>query len=231
MLHCGLIAASLLAFAACSGTEEKKPAPKKAKAQSYDAAAFVDHLSAAAITLNNGGTVTDIGDDVKAIEGYTAKKGKPVMLNIAVLDYSDHSGRSKHAIAPVDGSKSSVLSALNGASYKLKDVRVLSAIITTTPPIKAGSNKDVLQQVLEARQQSILSGSQKVDPLAEAKLDLKLLRAFTSASQRDAAYISADNAKRILAKIAQDGQNKEATEKLAKELEVAEGELRKTLPY
>ena len=55
------------------------------------------------------------------------------------------------------------------------------------------------------------------------------MRFFTEAQQRDAAYICADNIRRMLPAISQ--SDPQAFEQLAKDMETAEVELHQKMPY
>jgi len=237
----GLVCMALLALSACDILYgAKKPAPKQpvkaAKVQVYDAKTFVEHLSIARITLENGGSASDIADDAKVIEAYTKqKKVKSTSLLLAVLEYTGSDGQAKRAIAPVTeggnfGALSNVLTPLNSTSYKLKDVRIVGASVAPGLPVKiSGQDTPAIKQAIDARHQAIAGGAHKIAAAKEASLQLKLVRFFMGAQQRDAAYICADNVKRLLSGIPK--QESATTTQLAKELETTEGELRRTMPY
>lgn len=240
VLSLGVTAA--LTLGACAdmqklfGGKAKTPAkPVAAKTQTYDAASFVEHLSVARLTLENGGTASDIADDAKVIEAFTKqKKAKSTIVTLAVLDYS---GAGKHALAPVGEGKNmtqltNVLAVMGAKPYKLKDVHVMAVSIAPGVPMKiTGQDADAAREAISARHEAIAGSAHKVAPLKEAKLQLKLLRYFMNAQHRDAAYICADNTKRLLSSAPAEGAAREEIDALAKELEATEGELRRTMPY
>lgn len=206
--------------------------------QKYDAASFIEDLSIARITLENGGDLSSISSERKTIEGYSKQtKIKPTNLTLLIFEYNNSQEKPKRAIAPVRekadlDAVSNVLTSLNATSYKLKDVRVVGASITSGAAIKiTGKDLPTTIEAIEARHQLIISNAHKIPALQELKLQLKLLHFFIGAQQRDAAYICADNAKRLLATVSQEGSDAAVAAPLAKDLETAEGQLRRSMPY
>ncbi len=206
--------------------------------QKIDAAAFIEDLSIARITLENGGDLSSISNERKTIEGYSKqKKNKPANLTLLIFEYDNGHGKAKRAIAPVSEKSnldalSNVLTALNATSYKLKDVRVVGASVTSGAAMKlTGKDLPAVTEAIEARHQLIISNTHKIPPLQEAKQQLKLLHFFIGSRQRDAAYICADNTKRLLATVSQEGSDAAAGAPLTKDLEIAEGQLRQSMPY
>ena len=114
------------------------------------------------------------------------------------------------------------------SDHTLKDVRIVSSVVAPAEPIKLTTEAASLD-ILDETQRAILGRSSRLAPAQEARLQLQLLRFFMEKTHRDAAYICADNVKRILSSLPQEGGD--GANQLTHELEVAEGELRQKLPY
>lgn len=240
--YLGVIIAAVISLAGCADIQgmfktTSKPVVKTVKTQKYDASAFVEHLSVARITLENGGSLSDIADNSKVIESYTKqKKASSGSMKLVVLEYTAN-GKAQRAIAPLNENKnlnalSNVLTPLGTASYKLKDVYVRGVSVSPGLPLKiSGQDSAAVKQAIDTRHEAIINSAHKVSALEDARLQLKLLRFFTSTQQRDAAYICADNTKRLLSSLPQQGTEGDKINQLARELEAAEGELRQKMPY
>lgn len=232
-----LLIASLVMLTSCADFfkhSSKHPA-KTVATQKYNSSDFIEHLSIANTTLESGGSLSDIANDAKVLEAYSKQKNtKTVKHTIVILEYTDNNDKNHRVMAPVSNASlstvSEVMDVLDNKTYKLKDIKVAAASVAPGAPIKiTGQELPVAKEIIAARSQAIMVNSTKLPALQEAKLQLKLLRFFIAGQKRDAAYIAADNTKRLLLNIHDKG-NAEVTE-LAKDLEAAEGELHQKMPY
>jgi hypothetical protein len=230
--HIALVTAALLALSACDQLFSKpaKPAKKVTKERSVDASSYVESLSSARIILAGGGSLSDISARSRMIENYTKqKKVKPARLNLALLEYRTGSS-TQRALSPInDASLSEIFPLLASNPYELKEVRVVGVQVTPGIPIKIAQDRNAAQEQIEARHASIASNSHKIPALQEAELQIRLLRYFMGARARDAAYITADNAKRLVSSL--EKKHGAKASELSKELEGLEGELRTAMPY
>lgn len=229
-----LCVASLLALSGCDMlfSKHEKTSTRQSKISTYDAATFTEAVSVARITLAAGGTISDIAPQAKIIEGFTRqKKTGPAAITLAVLEYTVD-GKTQRALSPLnDAALGDVMTTLNNStSYKLKEVKVLGANIAPGVPMKIEKDLPTAREVVEARHQAIITNGYSLPAAHEAKQQMKLLRFFMDSKNRDAAYIAADNTKRLLSSLSQD-KDAEGANQLAKELEALEGELRQSMPY
>jgi tRNA(Met) C34 N-acetyltransferase TmcA len=84
---------------------------------------------------------------------------------------------------------------------------------------------------LQARQVELLAGGLKIGAVEEARIHIALLAFFMERKQKDAAYLSADAARRLLAKAVQKKTEAEQASALTTKLDTLEGQLRQTMPY
>lgn len=242
----GVLALSVLALCSCdslSGMFSPKPKARttqiKQAKKTYDASAFVSHLSLTKLALENGETVADVDEDLEGLENFTAqKRAKSTSVTLAVLEYQSSVKGTQRAMAPVNvnagnfAALGDVMARLDPTAHKLKDVVVQSATVSSTPPLKlSGLDAAAVLEALQGRQHAILAGAGKLSALNDARAQLALLRFFTEQRQKEAAYIAADNVKRRLASAVRGESDGEAIDQLSKEYDEQVGKLRQELPY
>lgn len=92
-------------------------------------------------------------------------------------------------------------------------------------------NKSTLHNLYIMSQDKDNAKPMKVPVRSEIGIELRLIRFFIDNKQRDAAYITVDNAKKSLALLPPDIQLAEEGKQFSRELEVLESELRKAMPF
>jgi hypothetical protein len=207
--------------------------------KTYDAENFVSSLSKAELMLANGDSIETLGDNLDIIKQYTAKKNtKPSRLVIAAVEYQSSEGKKKIMI-PLPDSKQDVpalqdiMTQFDRTRHNVTDILIRDVVIAPKPPVRTikDENPASLLQVLQNRQQVILASAGKVNEQEEAKDQLLLLGLFMKAKQKDAAYLCADNAKRLLARPAKNDAERLEKNQMTEQLSSLEGRLRQEMPY
>ena len=108
------------------------------------------------------------------------------------------------------------------------------ATVTLQPDKSQALPKDFRQLVpaLYQQQQTLLMNARNLDLTDDIKTQLNLISFFTSGHYQDAAYLSVDNVKRLLADATLKKKLDEATlQNFSKDLESKESTLKEVLPY
>jgi len=181
----------------------------------------------------------DISDNVAVINGYAAlKKRKAETLTMLVIDYKTANDSSTQQIlAPLSdktdfSSLQSVMDKFEATSSTLHNLRLVSA--TVHPDRSLALPKDPVgwPAALDAQQKHLLAQSHHLEIVGDIKIQLKLIDFFTRYHHRDAAYLSADNVKRLLANAAQSKSlDAGALQNFSAELEAREAHLKESMPY
>lgn len=239
----GLMMVSLLALCSCAdlfNQGHKEPAPQPVQKKTYDAPAYVNGLSSANVILSSGGTLKDAASDLKIIESYTSvKRTKTVQVPAAVLYYTTDNSKTVQRSPVYTGAQgqdtaalSKLMKRLEPAHPVLSEIKVQSLPVSVSSPFKQGK-QDAAQvtEALQARQVELLAGGLKMGRIEEARIHIALLEFFMERKQKDAAYLSADAARRLLAKAVQKKAEEEQASALTTKLDTLEGQLRQTMPY
>lgn len=241
IIRYGIAVSVLLALCACADFQKLFSHSAKGhtatKSLSGAAREYVTDLAIANIVLENGGSVSDVADEVQSIQSFTQqKKPQTASVTIMVLEYADKGGKNRKSLAPLGeqgnfSAVSKVWAHLDASSYSLKDIRVLKASVSSGVPFKTKGKDDAsIGQMLADRKQAVLANAHKISAVDDAQMQLSLLKFFMAAGHKDAAYICADNAKRLLPAVNAAG-DKAAADQLARDLSSAESELRQKMPY
>lgn len=202
----------------------------------FDAVDYLTSLSEANVILNNGGTFTDVMDDAKVVESYAGDHARASRMMVAILEYRTKAGKNRRSTTPLADSDdfeglSRILAQMDAYEDDLKDVKVVSVPVSPGTAFEMKDlNQDALRDVLDTRERSIIDNARKLTPMQEARQQLALLKYFTATQHRDAAYICADNVKRLLAAV-HDTTDEASVDQLNHDLETAEGDLRQKMPY
>ncbi len=171
--------------------------------------------------------------NLKAIKSYTEQSSaNPEKLPAIILTFKNGAASERLILsATPPATLPAMMKKLESTGYRLQDIHLVN--VTLAPaPIPGELEGTALRQVLQQQEQQIADSAQKLPPLEEAKLQLELIRFFIKQRCRDAAYLSVDNVKRLLADAtsAQPG-DKALIESLSQQVETLDTELRKTMPY
>ena len=200
---------------------------------SYDAAAYVTNLALARLALV-ANPDNDIADSAEAINGYAAKKQhKQSKLNVIIISYqAKDDGSMQEIVAPIaSGSLQTVMDKFANTGT-IQSLRV--ATVTLQPDKSQALPKDSRQLIptLYQQQQTLLINVRNLDLTDDIKTQLNLIAFFTSGHYQDAAYLSVDNVKRLLADATLKKKlNENALQSFSKELESKESTLKEVLPY
>ncbi len=237
---------SMLALCSCSAlTQLFEPAPKPVVEQPepqkkvYDAPAFIYSLASAKLALENGEQVKDIASDVKVLESYsTVKRKKSATLPLVVMDYKVGSSDKLQKLVVYTGSEGSdtaslgkLVKRMDGYKTIPQEITVLSVPVKTTPMKFAKKDSAQALALVKEEQDTLLAHGSKLAAIDEAQIQISLLRFFIDHKKKDAAYLSADAAKRLLATAVQKPDDAQDANELSGDLDKLEGELRKNLPY
>jgi hypothetical protein len=235
-----LLMLAALALCSCEPGPKHKPHAKAKSKPVISAESYVQNLSLARLNVTDDADDGAVSANLDTIQGYGAqKKPKRERVTLVVLDYKkDGASKMQQVIAPVNLASGNsnfpaaleIMNRLNDSSYQLHDLDVVATSITPDPALKLPeSGAAEIRENLSARQAAMLEHAQPLNPLANARAQLQLIRFFKDHNFRDAAYLSVDNVKKILAGMS--GKADEQTVKeLSQQLESLEGELHKTMP-
>jgi hypothetical protein len=238
-----LVLVSAVALCSCSqwfAPPPQEPVEQQVQQKSYDAPAYIFSLSQALLVLENGGTAKEVASDLKVIESYSAvKRSKPTVLKLVVMDYTLQNGGSTEKVMVYTGSQgqdtaslSKLTKRMNSYKATLSEIKVLSVAVKPGPKAKlTRHDAKQLQTILSAEQDEMLAGATKLASLDEARMQIELLEFFMQRKEKDAAYLCADTAKRLLAKAARREENEAQANALSAKLDKLEGTLRQNMPY
>lgn len=217
---------------------DSKPqrAVKHSKAKTnYNASAYVKSLALAQISPE------DNAADLEVVNAYASQKPKEQGVVVVVLEYKTAGTAAlKRVLAPVALSGKSeefpdlleVMTRLERKTYTLHNIYVAS---TKTSPDKAMKIPDdltdeALKDALAAQQQRLLDRSKRLAAIDHMRAQLRLIPFFINHRFRDAAYLTADDARKNLADL-QGAANEETQKSLSQQLEAYEAEMRKDMPF
>ena len=214
----------------------------------YTPAAFVEHVTLAELALPpDAADVSVAKEELDALRAdVTQKPGKLQRQAIVMLDYTAGGSRLLQQIAapipipPGDDDFSSlmeILQALGNTPYVLHNLRLASVSVAPLGTLrKTLKSPDApvgeVRQALAEQQQAFLDSAKNLPLLDDAQAQLQLLSFFIDHNFRDAAYLSADNVKRLLAVATQkQPQDSERIRGLSQRLDDLESQLHKTMPF
>lgn len=231
--------ATLWLIAACAPTPVPKPHIKP-KPQ-YTAGDYVGNLSQARLNLAENASVLP-SSNLDVVKSYNSqRKLKTERQAIMVIDYKlKDSATMQQAIAPISTSAENnnflglldVMNTLDETPNTIHNLHIFGTTITPQKNLKIPSEPDQVRELLDAQQQYILGHAEKLSPLKEVELQLRLIDFFIANRFRDAAYIMADNVKQGLAKATESKTiAPEKLQELSMRLESLEGRMHEKLPY
>ena len=210
----------------------------------HQAEIFVYNLALARLVLPANTTDLLVAtSSLHIIQKYSAHKHiKPVSQTIMVIEYkSSGSTAMQKIIAPITMSSENtgffdlldIMNKLGATPYTLYNISLAQTMVAPYEPLKLSSaNTEQVRQNLDQQQQHLLKNSQKLALLDDAQEQLKLISFFMEQRFRDAAYISIDNVKQLLAVASQKRpDDKETITQLSKQLEDIEGQVHTRMPF
>lgn len=219
----------LPAFGAKHPTHKTAKAPKT----SYKMATFIEHISLARLALAvDSDDISAAADDLDIVQAYSKQRGnKPMSQTLLILGSSQS---PRKVIAPVSSANAaespglrSVMARLQDSGYTLHDIRLVTASLPAPTPLNFSEKPaQDIRQALDRQQDALLANTSPLPPLDEARVQLQLISFFIRHHLRDAAYLSVDNVKQLLATATRD-QSIDAPrlKTLSQQLETLEGEL------
>lgn len=204
----------------------------------HTAPEFLLHLTLAEKILAKGGTLEAVAAHLKTVEGYASQlPATPAPVTLAVLKYQAGAGITRQEIVPIGATEKdysallAVISQGKGSSNALQDITVVNVVIKPEPLLFKDKDIGEVQTLLQERQKKILTHAVRPPASEEAAAQIMLLKLFIEQKEREAAYLSADNAKRLLAEASQNSDAGEPHNPLTQELETLEGRLRLEMPF
>lgn len=234
--YIGLLLVSLTLTGCSDWFSPKGPPRTKASKQvktDYKSDAFIQHLALARL----GGGADNANMDV--LEAYMAQKPQKLKRQaVLILTYKTSDGERQEVVAPISTKPytaefPALLDVMNklGTSATLQDVHTATTSIVPTDAFKSTDN-DQLRIALEQQHQWLMNNAEALPPLDDAQAQLQLIGFFIEYRFRDAAYLSVDNVKRLLASATQQKPvDKDRIRILSKKLETLENLLHKNIPY
>ena len=236
----------LLSFALCTCAPippVTHHAANKPKPQ-YEADAFVTQLSLAKLALAKDKTDTSAAASrLAVIQAYAAQKHrKSAPQPVVILSYTVQGKQGLQQLAapfdlPVESANFpallEIVNALSATPYTLHDVHPAFVSVVPVKSLDAmDGDSEGTKIVLDRQLQSMLHRPVPLMPLDEARVQLQLSHFFANHHVRDAAYLSVENGKQVLAEVAQDATgNSSGTENLSRQLEAMEDQLHRTMPF
>lgn len=235
-----VIAVVLTAMAGCTSIFDNfatKPRPNTFK--SVHTEKYLELLTQAKLSLESGNE-SEIKTHLKALDNYTAHKKpdkKILEQQVAVFEYSLQGGNEKrYLIAPLEtknqfSSLQALMKKLIRMPHTLHNINLYNVSFSIPSATKFNSSdlSDAREKIY-SQENEIISTAQEIPSLEMAKMQLALTKLFIQARIRDAAYISMENTKESLAKIAEKHPGAEIS-RLSKEADEMEVILHKELPY
>lgn len=230
----------------------KKPKPGKSdeakdgfkeEAAYYDGQDYILNLSLAKLSLSHS---SDEGKTIAApflqtLHAYTTQPVKAEGTSpIVAVEYKEK-GKSttQWVLIPLeaetlhDASLSQVMTRLNSLPHVIHNIRPLRIpVIAALDTSLSEENPHKLRETLDRTILQMMQKMQAMPADQEAALQLKLSRYFMDRKNRDAAYLSLENAKQLLAKLSQGKEKKsEKVAALTRDMEVLEDQLHRALPF
>ncbi len=213
-----------------------KPTSRVSKAKpdvSYSASDYVYHLALAQLAPENNAGSLDI------INEYAGQKvKKPEYQRVVIASYKTlNSNGLQQLIVPVSQDQPEfpylldVISQITGTKYVLHDLDLATARVKSGKSLQVAANNPNIQETLLGHQQRLLENSKKLPVLEDIKMQLELVPFFTRYRLRDAAYLTVDNIKQLLASLPQDEKEAEIIEIYSNRLNNLESDLRKAMPF
>jgi len=244
-----LIAA--LSLSSCTALFDDKPKPKivHAKPQppqnTVDGDVFIENVSLSRLALIARPDDTDaIASNLATIKSYANqqpkhKHAKTQSVTLAIIDYKlSNDGTLRQVIAPVPDANNrfallqGVMEKLSSLPVTLHNIHLVSTTITPDKSQIPPSDSAQIAAALDQQQTTILQPSVSLKLLDDINTQLALMDFFTRHHYQDAAYLTLDNVKRMLANAAQNKTIDEAKLKvLSQKLETQESTLKIELPY
>ncbi len=216
-----------------SKSAHAKHAPQKT---TYDAGAYVANLTMGRLALSG----EDVSDNVAMINSYAGqKKSKAEQLMIIIIDYKiNPDAPAQQFVAPAITGKADfpylqlIMDKLNGAGGAIQNIHLAGVVVRADKSLALPKESAQLTSALDTQQRNILTQSHALEMKDDIKTQLALIDFFTKHLCRDAAYLSVDNVKRMLAKVAQNKNMDDAElQSFSKDLEKEESNLKSVLPY
>lgn len=234
VMSCALISCDTLLSSFHTTKHARTAKPAKTH---YLAEAYVKHLALAELALE------PTEDDLDIIGAYAAQKStKPERQALVVFEYKTDGEKTLQKIiapisTPAEKSKFTalleIMNRLNERTYTLHNIHLAVVMVAPGEALKLpeGSINEI-KQALDGEQQRLLDNAEKMSTLDDARTQLRLIRFFIDHHFRDAAYLSVDNVKHLLASATNNQSGgTDIIKSLSQELEALESQLHKTLPF
>lgn len=232
---------SCTSIASFFGPGEEKHAPPIPAPRS-SAASYAEHISLAELALETDpGQASGATPHLSAIKAFARQKPrKTERLTLVILEYKHKGVPATHQlVAAIDSNKndfSSVGRVMQGLResplLQLQNVRVGATSVTPSRKLAAPVRHQKTSDFLEKLHQNLMLEYTALPPRGTIELQLSLAEFFTRERYQDAAYLSLDNAKRLLADAVHDQTlDADALAALSQRLEGLEGALKEQLPY
>jgi hypothetical protein len=208
------------------------PRPQQAKTH-YKPDAFVEHLALA--RLSGDGMAEE---DYAVLQAYMAQKPQQSRRqSVLIISYQEDGERSDVAapvsVDPYNTQFPSLLAILQKLGPRtLHDLRLVNTTVVPTDAFRTAADADAQRIALEQQEQWLISNAEALAPLEEAQAQLQLATFFIDNRFRDAAYLTVDNVKRLLATASNRKTiGRDTLRILSRKLDMLEEQLHKTMPF
>lgn len=243
-----ILVAAALSLPACqmfapppAPVKKTKKAKTPAKTTQYQSEAYVKHLSLARLSMSNElADYADAAPNIEIMDAYSEqKRTKPDNQAVLIIQYERKSGGGKQTLlAPIKlGEKAdtpgllSIMNALTLNPSMLHDLRVATATVNAEPLGEMSELGSVqIRRALDAKHREVMETGKAPAVLDNVRTQMSLTRFFIANRFRDAAYLSVDNIKKLLAS-ASSSADESAIKQLSAQFEVLETELHKVMPF
>lgn len=237
-----VILLTLLVLAACG---DPTPVRKPQGSSAAGTQAYLQDLSMAHLSFERKPNDYAAAEPyVKDLNKYALKKApKPVPVTVVVLGYKTRDDqKSRKLMVPITAPQGratdyspirKVTNTLAGSRPEYRSVLVRTATLATREALPVGKGKtEQVENKVHDMYQTVYESVQTPPRSDAARLQMGLTRFFMLEGIRDAAYVSLENAKELLAGVdtSQQGDANEV-QALSRELEKLEDTLHKKLPY
>ena len=206
-----------------------------------DASRYIESLTLAQEALvKNPVDMASIALPLSRIQTYMAQANtKAQLVMVVVFDYGvKDSNAQPHAIAPISLAEGDfpsvglVLKSVTPLPYILENIRVLVMQPMPNSAFTLPEEPLALAEMLNAQQGFLLTHYSRLTPKEEITAHMALLTYFTNHRQQDAAYLTLENTKQLLATATQTQSLDEASlASFSANLNQMEGQLKRALPY
>ncbi len=244
LIHtCAVI--GVLSLSGCASlfeTPHKKVVKARVKKETaVKASSYIENLALAKLELYaRPADLAGVSPRLTVIKDYLAQtKAQGQVVTMVVVDYTTaEKTDTQQIMAPIALSNpgfpalTKVMADLSAGGYRLQNIQVLSTQAAPDVNFVMPEEPLAIEGALDALQRRLLAQYGKLKTADEVMTQIALIEYFTDHANQDAAYMTLENVKRMLATASQDKTlDNESLATLSTKLEHMEARLKKKMPY